>query len=259
MVDRERPEQQDQGDQDVRHQVKAGPEGAALPCLADLSLVDGERKLPVLARGQIPASQGLEHPDAGRGLLHVGGQVVLLVLDPPGEHPVSPLESQAERRDRGEHQGGEQPEHQVQPDQQRQDDREGGQIGDQEDDAEAGEPPDRREVRGPPGQQLARLPGLVETWLQPLQVRVEPVAHRLLHRGHGPGLDPAAHHVERDLGSAERDSGQADRKEQPVPCRPPDLAAAAIGPSIAALVSSGMTISVPIARSAAVSMKRSWP
>jgi hypothetical protein len=94
------------------------------------------------------------------------------------------------------------------------DDGERHQVGDEEHDAEPGEPPDRRQVRGRPRQQLAGLPLVVEPGLQALQVRVEVVAHGQLHAGDRAGLDPPPEEVQHRLGGAERGRGQAEQHQQ---------------------------------------------
>ena len=224
--DRERAQQQDQADDRVRQQVEPGPEGAAQPGLLHL-----RRPAPALAwlacwaAACVAAAERLEHPDAGRGLLDVGGQVALLVLGAPGQHPVPPLEPGADHHHGQEHAPGQQPEPPVQPDQQRDDGDERHHVGDEEDDAEPGEPPDRRQVRRGPGQQLAGLPLVVEPGVQPLQVRVQAVPHRPFHAGDRAGLHPPPVQVEPGLGHAQRDRGQAQGQQgarAPVRDRPVD-------------------------------------
>ena len=51
------------------------------------------------------AAERLQHPDAGRRLLDQRGQVAVLVLGPPGEDLVPPLEPGAEDEHRGEQDG----------------------------------------------------------------------------------------------------------------------------------------------------------
>ena len=139
----ERSEQHDEPDDRVRHQVQAGPEGAAQPRLGQLGLVS-ERRLPgVPGRCRVAAAEGLQDPDAGRRFLDVGSQVALLVLGAPGQHAVPALEAQADRDDRQEHAARQRAEPPVHPDEQRDHDEEGHHVGDEEDDAETSEPPDR--------------------------------------------------------------------------------------------------------------------
>src|SRR5262249_10689431 len=121
-----------------------------------------------------------------------------------------------ERGDGGEQGGGQQAEQQVEPDQQHHDDDEAGQARDHEDNAEADEPPDRRQVRGGSREQLTGLPSIVERGFQPLQVLVNLVPHRLLEAGHGRRLCPPPEQVQRYLGDAKADGGQPDRDKQAV-------------------------------------------
>ncbi len=105
-------------------------------------------------------------------------------------------------------------------------------------------------------------PDCQESWkpgVQPLQVRVQVVPHGLLHAGDRAGLDPAPVEVQPDLDDAERHGGQPDRQQQAAAVLPgrPAWLALAIGPSMAALVSSGITISAVTEISAAASMKAS--
>ena len=162
----------------------------------------------------VAAAERLEHADAGCGLLHVGGQVALLVLGAPGQHPVPPLEAGAEHHHGQEDAPGQQAEPPVQPGQQRDDCDEGHHVGDEEDDAEPGEPPDRGQVGGGPGQQLAGLPLVMEPGVQPLQMRIEAVPHRPFHAGDRAGLYPPPVQVQRGLEHAERDRGQAQGEQR---------------------------------------------
>ena len=211
--DGEGAEQQQQADDRVRDHVQPGPEGAAQPGLVDLGPVD-EPGLSEVPRGRlVAAAERLEHADAGGRFLHVGGQVSLLVLGQPGQHPVPLLEAQAEHRDRGEQQAGQQPEPPVQPDQQSHDQQEGPGVGDEEHHAEAGEPPDRREVVDGPRQELTGLPRVMKGGLKPLQVMVEIVADGLLDPDYGAGDRPAPEEIESGLERSERDRGQAQRQQ----------------------------------------------
>ncbi|MGO8885138.1 MAG: hypothetical protein ACLQI7_15815, partial [Streptosporangiaceae bacterium] len=79
-------------------------------------------------------------------------------------------------------------------------------------------------------------------------VRVEIIADGTLHPGHGAGLHPPAEQVQRYLSDPEGDRCEANGEQQP-------RSWWLIGPSMAALVSSGMTISVLAATIAAISMK----
>jgi hypothetical protein len=189
-ADRERAEQQDHADHGVGQQVEAGPECAAQPCLLHLRLLHERGLGAVLLCRLVAPAERLEHPDAGRGLLDVCGEVALLVLGAAGQDPVPPLETGAQPHDREEHAPGEQPEPPVQPDQQRDDGHERHHVGDEEDRAETGEAPDRGEVGSRAGQQLAGLPVVVEPGVQALQMRVEGIAHRLFQVGDRAGLHP---------------------------------------------------------------------
>ena len=104
----------------------------------------------------LPApAQRLQHPDAGGRLLDQRGQVALLVLNLAGEHPVALLEPEADRQHGREHHAGDQAEPPVEVDQQRDHRDERHHVGDQEDQAEAREPADRRQVGRRPREQLA--------------------------------------------------------------------------------------------------------
>ena len=198
----------------VRDQVQAGPERAAQPGLGQFG-AEHLGRLPGVLGGRLAApAERLEHADPGGRLLHVGGQVALLVLGAPGQHPVAPLELGAGPHDRQEHRPGQQAEPPVQPDQQHDHGDERDHVGDQEDGAEAGEPADRGQVVGRPGQQLPGLPGVVERGRQPLQVRVDVRPHGLVQPGDRVGLHPAAEEVEHRLQHAEADRGRADRQQQ---------------------------------------------
>ena len=195
-ADRDGAEQQQEADQRVRDQVKAGPERAAQPGLLEFGPEHLEGLAAMLPGRLVTPAERLEHADPARGLFHVGGQVALLVLGAPGEHPVGLLEPGAGRHHGEEDGSGEQAEPPVQPDEQQHHRDERNHVRDQEDRAEAGEPPDRREVRGRPGQQLAGLPLVVEGGRQPLQVRVDVGPHGLLHPGDRVRLDPPAQEVQ---------------------------------------------------------------
>ena len=160
------------------------------------------------------AAECLEHGDPGGRLLDVGGQVALLVLGPPGQHPVAPLEPAADQAHRQEDPAGDQAQPPVEVDQQRDDRDERDHVGDQEDRAEPGEAPDRRQVGSGTGQQLPGLPLVVEPDVQPLQVRVQVAAHGLFHAGNGAGLDPAPGEVQCCLRYAEPGRGEADGQHQ---------------------------------------------
>ena len=216
-ADRERAEQQDEAECGVGHQVEQRVEAAQQPGLLHLRPVDLGRPRGVPPGRLAAAAERLEHPDAAGRFLDIGGQVALLVLGAPGQHLVPPLEPRAHRHHGREHAAGEQPEPPVQPDEQDHHGREGRQAGDEEDEAESGEPPDRRQIRGSPRQQLAGLPRIVEARVQPLHVRVEITADRPLDAGDGAGLHPAADQHARGLRGPEADRSQAERDEQPAP------------------------------------------
>ena len=213
-ADRDGAEQQQDADERVRDEVQASPEGAAQPGFLQLGAEHLECLAAVLPGGLVTPAERLEYPDPGRGLLHVGGQIALLVLGAPGEHPVGLLEPGAGRHHGQEHGRREEAEPPVQPDQQRDHRDERDHVRDQEDGAEAGEPPDGRQVRGRPGQQLAGLPLVVEGGLQPLQVRVDIRPHGLFHPGDRAGLHPAPEEVQQRLPGPQADGGHADRQQQ---------------------------------------------
>ncbi len=72
----------------------------------------------------VAPSESLDHADACRSFLDTGRQVVLLVLDAAGQDAVAPLEPQAQGGHWSEDRGSEQPEQEVEPDQQHDDDNE---------------------------------------------------------------------------------------------------------------------------------------
>ena len=195
-ADRDRAEHDDQADDGVRDQVEQRPERAEQARLLDLGLADLGGLGVVPGRGLPPPAERLQHPDAGGRLLDHRGQVALLVLDPAGQHPVALLEPEADRQHRREHHAGDQAQPPVEVDQQRHHRDERHDVGDQEDQAEAREPADRRQVGRGPRQELTRLPVVVEGRLQPLQVGVQVVPDRLLDVRDRAGLDPAADHVQ---------------------------------------------------------------
>ncbi len=67
----------------------------------------------VTRRPSVAPPERLEHPDARGGLLDVGGEDVLLVLDAAGQDPVAAFEAQAQRGDGGECRRGDQAEQRV--------------------------------------------------------------------------------------------------------------------------------------------------
>ena len=213
-ADRDRAEHDDQADDGVRDQVEQRPERAEQARLLDLGPAHLGGLGVVPGRGLPSAAERLQHPDPGGRLLDQRGQVALLVLDPAGQHPVALLEPEADRQHRREHHAGDQAQPPVEVDQQRDDRDERHDVGDQEDQAEAGEPADRRQVGGGPRQELARLPVVMEGRLQPLQVGVQVVPDRLLDVRDRAGLDPAADHVQQPLGCAEADRRQGQRDQQ---------------------------------------------
>jgi hypothetical protein len=158
-------------------------------------------------------AEGLDDPDALRRLLDLGGEVAQLVLHPPGRLEVLTGEPFAHGEQR--HRAGryEQPERPVQMKQQRDHRDVGRGVDDEEDDAEGQEPPDHRQVAGGAGQQLARLPTVVERDGQPLEVCVQVAAQFGLHAERGGGLGPAPDEDEHRLDDAERE-GQRAQLEQ---------------------------------------------
>ena len=216
-ADGEGAEQQDKAECGVRNQVEQRVEAAQQPGLGHLGLVDLGRARGVPAGRLAAAAERLEHPDPPGRLLDVGGQVALLVLGAPGQHPVPSLEPGAQRHHRGEHAPGKQPEPPVQPDEQDHHRGERHHVGDEEDQAEPGEPADRRQVGGRPGQQLAGLPCVVKAHVQPLHVRVQIPADRPFDAGDRAALHPAADQHPRRLRQAEADRGQRERDQQPAP------------------------------------------
>jgi len=213
-ADRDRAEHDDQADDGVRDQVEQRPERAEQARLIDLGLADlgGLRVVP--GRGLPSPAERLQHADAGRRLLDQRGQIALLVLDPAGQNPVALLEPEADRQHRREHHAGDQAQPPVEVDQQRHHREERHDVRDQEDQAEACEPADRRQVGGRPRQELTRLPVVVEGRLQPLQVGVQVVPDRLLDVRDRAGLDPAADHVQDSYRRAEADRRQGQRDQQ---------------------------------------------
>ena len=93
-------------------------------------------------------------------------------------------------------------------------------VDDEEHEAEADEPPDVEMSDVARRQQLTRLPAVVERHREPLEIRVEVVAHRRLHAERGVG-----HHA-----AAEERGGRLDGAEAEHEARErPDAGAVAVG------------------------------
>jgi hypothetical protein len=88
-----------------------------------------------------------------------------------------------------------------------------GDVDQQEEQPEAEEPPDRRQVGGRPGEQLARLPLAVEAHRELLQPLVEVVAHRSLDLEDRLVLDPAPPPDQERLEDAEPEHQEAERED----------------------------------------------
>ena len=210
--DADRAEQQHDRDGDVGDHLEEGPEAGGEPDLLEAGAAQLLRRDVVLL-GDVPAAaEGLDHADADGTLLGAGGQVALLVLDPPREHDVALLEAHRQPHDRAGGEGDDQAEGPVHVQQHGGHRRDLEDVDDQEQQPEPGEPPDRGQVRGDAREQLAGLPLAVEAHRELLQPLVEVVPHRRLHREHGVGLHPAAPEDEHRLEDAEAQRQQAQRQ-----------------------------------------------
>ena len=147
---------------------------------------------------------GLDHPDAERGLLDRRGEVTGEILRAARVAAVTQLEAPGEHGQRRDGRDDEQPEQQMDVQQQAEHDQGRRRVGDQEDEAETDESPDRRQVGGGTRQQLTRGPPVMERDRQPLQVREEVVADVALQPERGACHGVAAHEEEHGLGDAEQ-------------------------------------------------------
>ena len=208
----DRAEQQHDRDGDVGDHLEERPEAGGEPDLLEAGAAQLLRRDVVLLGDVLAPAEGLDHPDADGALLGAGGQVALLVLDPPRQDDVPLLEAHREPHDRTGGEGDDQAERPVHVEQH------GGHRGDlqdvddQEEQPEPGEPADGGQVRGDAREQLAGLPLAVEAHRELLQPLVEVVAHRGLHREHRVGLHPAAPEDQHRLEDAEGQREQAQRQ-----------------------------------------------
>ena len=97
-------EQQHDHDGEVGDHLEEGPEAGGEPDLLETGAAQLLRRDVVVLGDVLAAAEGLDDPDADGALLGAGGEVALLVLDPPREHDVPLLEPHREPHDRG---GGE--------------------------------------------------------------------------------------------------------------------------------------------------------
>ncbi|GAB3969520.1 hypothetical protein GCM10027615_23750 [Plantactinospora veratri] len=97
-------------------------------------------------------AERLDGADALRGLLDQGGQVALLVLEPPGRQQIGPGEPATRQEQRYRAGRDQQPQARVQRDQQGHHGEVGGDVHDEEEQPEGEEAPDHRQVAGDPGQ-----------------------------------------------------------------------------------------------------------
>ena len=184
------------------------------PHLVHGGVVERAGGLVVAAGDERAAAEALDHPEADRALLGRGREVALLVLDPPGDQDVPALEAVGQRDDR---QGGrrdDEAERPVHLEQHQGDHDQLQHVHHQEQQPEAEEPPDARQVVGDPGEQLAGLPLAVEGHRQLLEPRVEVVAHGRLDAEHRVGLHPAADEDQHRLEDAQRQREQAERQQR---------------------------------------------
>ena len=213
LPDRQRTEEQHEGERDVGYEAEDGPEPGGEPHLLHRGGVHLARALVEVVVDVVPTAERLDHPDADGTLLDDGREVALLVLDCPGDPDVAALELQRRVDDRYCRGRDDQAQWPVHLEQQHRHDAELDDVGDEEQDAEAEEPADHREVGGRPGQQLATLPTAVERHRQALQVGVEVVPDRSLQAEYGPRLDPATEEDQERFGDAEQYGQQAEQDE----------------------------------------------
>jgi len=197
----------------VRDEPEQGPEARGHPHLLERGLPHLAGALVVTLEEVVTTAEGLGGADADGTFLDQGGQVALLVLDLAGHLDVAVVEvprGPDDRQVRQQHDDAQRPVH-VQ-----QEDRHDGDlddIGHQEDDSEAQEPPDDRQVGGGARQQLPALPPAVEAHRQQLQVRVQVVTDLGLEAEDGLALRPPAHEHQERLDDAEDQREQAERPE----------------------------------------------
>ena len=86
-----------------------------------------------------------------------------------------------------------------------------GDVDDQEHEAESDEATDHGDVAVRPRQELTGLPPVVEGKVEPLDVRVEVVAHDRFHLGRGVGQHQPAHEREPAVDHADGDEQQHER------------------------------------------------
>ena len=205
-----RAEGQHDHDRDVGDDLEEGPEAGGEPDLLHARGVQPVGGSLVAGRDVLAAAEGLDDPDADGTLLGVRREVALLVLHPPGDHDVALLEAHREPHDRRRGGRDDQPERPVHVQQHHGRRRQLHDVDEQEQQAEAAEATDRREVGRRAREQLAGLPVAVEGHRQLLQPRVEVAAHRGLQAEHRGRLHPSAHPDQEGLGHAEqqRQAGQ---------------------------------------------------
>jgi len=201
----------------VGHEVDERPVAALEP-----RRLQCRRPQPAGAVGELRlhhglAAERLHDPDAGGRLLHQRGEVALVVLDLAGHAPVAASEARGDngqRQERGTHEGGE---GQVQAGQQADDHDERHRVDHHHHQAEADEPPYDVEVGHGPGQQLPRLPLVVERGWQALEVGVEVVPKGLLETRGRAGLQPAPEEGGERLEKAERQHQAGQRQDGGAP------------------------------------------
>ena len=198
----------------VGDHLEEGPEPRRQPDLVHRRRVQLAGGRLVLVADVAAPPEGLDHPDRDRGLLGAGRQVALLVLHPARDDDVLLLEAHREPDDG---RGGARDDQTERPVHRQQHDGHRGDLEDvdeQEQHPEAEEPPDRRQVRGGPREQLPGLPPAVEAHRQCLQVGVEVAPHRGLDVEHRVGLDPPPPPGEEGLEHAEGEHEQAERQHR---------------------------------------------
>ena len=208
-------EQQHDHDGDVGDDLEEGPELRREPRLVDAGGVQAPGGDVVELADVAAAPEGLDHPDADRALLGQRRQVALLVLDLARDDDVALLEAHRQPHDRHGGGGHDQAQRPVHVQQHRGGGHELDDVDEQEEQAEAREPADRRQVGGRPREQLARAPAGVEGHRQALQVGVEVAPHRRLEPEHGVGLHPPAPEHQHRLEHAEQQRQAGQRQQRP--------------------------------------------
>ena len=156
---------------------------------------------PVADEGAAP--EGLDRADAGGALFDERREITLIVLHPPRRLGVATLENTQHEHERNRHDDDEQHEHRVQPREQDEHHERGDAVDHEEDGAPADEPADRRDVARRPREELSRVPVVVETHVEPLEVGIEVVAELRLHTVGDHPEDVAADEAREGLEDAE--------------------------------------------------------